>query len=122
MPTFVTFFSYTRAAWHEMVQQPEDREAATRNVIEANGGKLLSFYWMFGDYDGLAIYEAPDPVVAGTVLAGISATGRIENMATNALLTGVEAQRVLDMAKFATIDYNPPGGRSAWHPDFEAGD
>jgi uncharacterized protein with GYD domain len=118
MPTYLTFFTYTKAAWHEMVQRPEDRETATRKVIEANGGRLLCFYWMFGDHDGLAIYEAPDAVVAATVLAGIVSTGRIEKMKTNSLLTGAESQRVLDMAKFASTTYAPPGGATDWHAEY----
>jgi uncharacterized protein with GYD domain len=120
MPTYLTYFSYTNAAWHEMVQRPEDRESAARQVIESSGGTLLAFYWMFGDHDGLAIYETPDAIVAGTVLAGIRASGRIDNLTTRSLLTGVEAQRVLDMAKFATSEYAPPGGPRNWHPDFES--
>ena len=120
MPTYLTFFSYTKTAWREMVQHPEDREAAARQVIEAGGGRLLAFYWMFGAYDGLAIYESEDAVMAATVLAGIVASGRIDGMATHALLTGSEARRVLDMATFAAADYVPPGGRSAWHSDFES--
>lgn len=120
MPTYVTYFSYTKAAWHEMVQKPEDREAAARKVMESNGGRLLSFYWMFGDHDGLAIYEAPDAVAAATVLAGIRSTGRLEEMKTRSLLTGAEAQRVLDMAKFAATDYAPPGGATQWHADYES--
>jgi len=120
MPKYLTFFTYTKAAWHEMVERPEDREAATRRVVESNGGTLDCFYWMFGDHDGLAIYDAPDAVVAATVLAGIRASGRIERMTTRVLLTGVEAQRVLDMAKFASTDYAPPGGSRAWYSDFES--
>lgn len=122
MPTYMTYFVHTKNAWHEMVQRPEDREAATRQVTEANGGKLISYYWMFGAYDGFAIYEAPDAVVAATVLAGIRATGRIESMETRELLTGVEAERVLDMAKFASSDYAPPGGPRVWHTDYESHD
>jgi len=120
MPTYMTLFEYTKAAWYEMVQRPEDREAATRAVIEANGGRLLAYYWMFGDHDGFAIYEAPDSVVAATVLAGIRATGRIEKMATCSLLTGEEALRVLDLAKFASTEYAPPGGPRQWYRDFES--
>ncbi len=119
MPTYMTMFDYTNAAWHEMVERPEDREAATRKVMDANGGRLIAFYWMFGDHDGIAIYEAPDAVVAATVLAGITATGRIEKMATSLLLTGQEAQRVLELAKFASADYAPPGGPREWFSDFE---
>jgi len=119
MPTYLTMFEYTNAAWHEMVERPEDREAATRAVMDANGGRLIAFYWMFGDHDGLAIYEAPDPVAAATVLAGIRATGRIERMVTRSLLTGQEALRVLELAKFASSNYEPPGGPRAWFSDFE---
>jgi len=119
MPTYMTMFEYTNAAWHEMVERPEDREAATRAVMDANGGRLIAFYWMFGDHDGLAIYEAPDPVAAATVLAGIRATGRIERMVTRSLLTGPEALRVLELAKFASTNYAPPGGPRAWFSDFE---
>src|SRR5665213_3406570 len=118
MPTYLTFFTYTKAAWHEMVERPEDREAATRKVIEANGGRLLCFYWMFGDHDGLVIYEVPDPIVAGTVLAAIISTGRIESLKTNALLTGVEAERVLELAKIASAAYAPPGGATDWHAEY----
>jgi uncharacterized protein with GYD domain len=120
MPTYMTMFDYTNAAWHEMVERPEDREAATRKVMDANGGKLIAYYWMFGEHDGFAIYEAPDTVVAATVLAGIRATGRIEKMATRSLLTGQEALRVLELAKFASTDYAPPGGPRAWFSDFES--
>jgi uncharacterized protein with GYD domain len=120
MPTYMTRFEYTKDAWHEMVQRPEDREAATRTVIEANGGRLVAYYWVFGDHDGLTIYEVPDSVVAATVLAGIRATGRIEKMATSSLLTGQEALRVLELAKFASTDYAPPGGPRQWFSDFES--
>jgi uncharacterized protein with GYD domain len=120
MPTYMTLFEYTKAAWHEMVQRPEDREAATRKVMEANGGRLVAYYWMFGDHDGFAIYEAPDSVAAAAVLVGITATGRIEKMATCALLTGEEAVRVLELAKSASTHYAPPGGPRAWFSDFES--
>jgi uncharacterized protein with GYD domain len=119
MPTYLTFFTYTNAAWHEMVERPEDREGAARQVIESNGGKLISFYWMFGSHDGLAIYETSDAVVAAMVLVGIRASGRIEQMVTRLLLTGDEAQRVLDLAKFAATNYAPPGGRTDWHSDYD---
>jgi uncharacterized protein with GYD domain len=120
MNTYLTFFSYTKSAWREMVQHPEDREAAARGVIEASGGRLLAFYWMFGEYDGLAIYASEDAVTAATVQAGIVASGRIEGMTTHALLSGSEARRVLELAKSAAADYVPPGGRSGWHSDFES--
>lgn len=120
MPTYMTEFSYTKAAWHNMVQRPENREAAVRRVMEANGGTLIAFYWMFGSHDGLAIFETADAVVAATVLAGIRATGRIETMETRELLTATESQRVLDLARFAASEYAPPGGSAEWRSDYES--
>jgi uncharacterized protein with GYD domain len=102
-----------------MVKHPEHREAAVRQVVESNGAKLIGFYWMFGNHDGLAIYETSDAIAAATVLAGIRASGRIEHMATSSLLTGDEAQQVLELAKYAAIDYAPPGGRTDWHSDYD---
>ena len=67
MPTYLALFTYEKAAWRDMVRRPEDREAAARAVIEAAGGSLLAFYWMLGDHDGLAIYEAPDPSAAAGI-------------------------------------------------------
>jgi uncharacterized protein with GYD domain len=119
MPTYLTFFTYTSAAWHEMAERPDDREGAARRMIESNGGKLISLYWMFGSHDGLAIYETSDAVVAATVLAGIRASGRIEQMLTRSLLTGDEAQQVLEVAGFAATNYAPPGGRTDWHSDYD---
>src|SRR5205823_1048601 len=55
MARYVAFFSYTGEAAARMVAHPEDRAEAARAVIEAAGGRLEAFYWMFGDYDGLAI-------------------------------------------------------------------
>ena len=57
MARYVTFFSYTADAAARMVERPADRAPAARAVIEAAGGRLEAFYWMFGDHDGLAIYE-----------------------------------------------------------------
>ncbi len=74
---------------------------------------------MFGNRDGLAIYDTSDAVVAATVLAGIRASGRIEQMVTRSLLTGDEAQRALELAKSAATNSAPPGGRTDWHSDYD---
>ena len=67
MAKYLTFFSYTGEAAARLVGYPEDRAKAARAVIEGAGGRLETFYWMFGDYDGFVIYEVPDARTAGAV-------------------------------------------------------
>ena len=122
MSTYLALFTYEKDAWRDMVRRPEDREAAVRAVIEAAGGSLLVFYWMLGDHDGLAIYEAPDAASAAAVTAAIFASGRVADVRTNALLTPPEALDALEQAKDVAKAYQPPGGvHDDWRVDFEEG-
>jgi uncharacterized protein with GYD domain len=120
VPTYLALFTYEKAAWRDMVRRPEDREAAARAVIDAAGGSLLAFYWMLGDHDGLAIYEAPDAPAAAAVTAAILSSGRVWDVRTNALLTAPEALGALRRAGEVAPAYRPPGGaREDWHADFD---
>jgi uncharacterized protein with GYD domain len=121
MSVYLTFFTYAREAWRSMVQHPEDREEAARRVIEAGGGRLLAFYWMLGDHDGVAIFEVPNATVAAAVSAAISASGRIASLKTVHLLNSVEARGALELAKVIASDYSPPGGPAQeWRADYDA--
>ena len=120
MPTYLALFTYEKEAWRDMVRRPEDREAAARAVIGAAGGDLVAFYWMLGDHDGLAIYEAPDASASAAVTAAILASGRIADVRTNALLAAPEARVALERAGEVAKAYRPPGGvPEGWHTDFE---
>ena len=99
MHTYMTYFSYSKETWRAMVDKPEDRSEAARKVIEAAGGHMEAFYWMLGEYDGLAIFRVPGPTDAAAVSAGIQASGRIAHMVTTQLLTAEEATRALTLAQ-----------------------
>jgi len=38
-----------------MTERPQDRETPARELIESFGGKMHHYYFMLGEYDGLAI-------------------------------------------------------------------
>jgi uncharacterized protein with GYD domain len=121
MSTYVAFFSYTKEAKHEMVEQPEDREQAAREVIEAAEGRLLAFYWMLGEHDGLAIYEVPSATAAAAISAATTASGRIADLETVHLLSSAEARSALDLAKAIAGSYKPPGGfLENWRAGYDA--
>jgi uncharacterized protein with GYD domain len=118
--TYLALFTYEKAAWRDMVRRPEDREAAARAVIDAAGGSLVAFYWMLGDHDGLAIYEAPDAPAAAAVTAAILASGRVRDVRTSALLAAPETLGALEHARKVAAAYRPPGGEhEGWRMDFD---
>ena len=77
MPVYLMRFSYTPETWSRLIQNPEDRRDAARAYLDRVGGTLHGFWYGFGEYDGYAIFDAPDNVsVAGAVLA-IAAGGTV---------------------------------------------
>ncbi len=62
MALYMAQFAYTAEALATMAKNPQDRSVPSRELIEKSGGRLISFYFCFGEYDGVAIYEAPDDI------------------------------------------------------------
>ena len=116
MPLYMSQFSYTSEAWAALTRNPEDRSAAVGALAEALGGRMISFYYSFGEYDGVIIGEYPDEATAAAgALAGIMA-GHLKAIKTTTLLSvedTMEAMRRAGEAAFRgpreTLDAAPPG-------------
>lgn len=106
MSKFALIGGYTQQSMAAMVQHPSDRSAAAREVIESVGGKLESFYWMLGEDDFLAIFDAPDDITAAAGAVAVSSSGALRNVRTIKLITMDEANKLLQKAKAAV--YHPP--------------
>jgi uncharacterized protein with GYD domain len=107
MPVYLMRFSYTPETWSRLIQKPEDRREAARAYIEQVGGSLQGFWYGFGEYDGFALFDAPDNVsMAGVVLA-IAGGGALASVQTTVLMTVEETLEAL--AKSKSISYRPPG-------------
>ena len=120
MPKYVSFFSYTAEAWGRMVEQPENRAMAARRLIEGIGGEMETFYWMFGDWDGLVIYDVPDAATAAAFSGRVTSSGLIKSLKTLPLITMEDARSGLDRARAAEADYSPPGVLREWLADYDA--
>ncbi|MBO0717992.1 MAG: GYD domain-containing protein [Rhizobiales bacterium] len=90
---------------------PEDREPAVRKVVEAAGGKVISFYLTTGDTDFLLISEANEAESVIASLMAASATGTISNVSTVRAWTGAEFKEIAERAAKASSAYRPPGAR-----------
>jgi uncharacterized protein with GYD domain len=107
MPLYLGRFSYTTDAMKALLDQPEDRSAAAREVAESLGGKLKGFWFAFGEFDGVFLMEAPDNASAAALAMAVGAGGALSEVETTVLLDMDEAQDA--MRKAAAATYRPPG-------------
>ena len=56
MPLYMSQVAYTSEAVAALTRKPEDRVDVFERLVEGMGGRLLSFYYSFGEYDVLVIY------------------------------------------------------------------
>jgi uncharacterized protein with GYD domain len=106
LPLYLARFSYTTDAMKALIDQPQDRTAAARELAETLGGKLLGFWYAFGEFDGVFLMEAPDNASAAALAMAVGAGGALSEVETTVLLDMDEAQDA--MRKAAAATYRPP--------------
>jgi len=106
MSHYMARWQFTDVSMKALVEKPHDRTAAARALIEGFGGKLLSYYFSFGEYDGVAISEFPDNTAA--TACSMAATGAFTRFETTMLLTPTEAEAAMKRAHDTKTGYKPP--------------
>ena len=109
MPKYVIFFGITSDALARFIDRPEDRRGPVRAIAEAVGGRLDSYYWMFGQYDGMAIFDLPDSASAAALALAAASTGAFRLFETHELLEADQLVSILERAQQARPTYRPPG-------------
>lgn len=121
MPKYLSLFRYTGEAWELMVTNPAERATEARALIEQAGGTLHEFFWMLGDFDGLAIFSMPSEQVAAAVSAAAATSNRLSEVRTYQLLDAEDSAAALTLAQVLRQHYRPPGAPSDWRKDYEEG-
>ena len=57
---WLTLLAYTPEVLARITKDPQDRAAATREMVEASGGKLHAYFHSTGEYHAAVITEYPD--------------------------------------------------------------
>jgi uncharacterized protein with GYD domain len=107
MPLYMTQVGYTSEAWAALTRNPEDRSEAFGALAESMGGRLVSFYNSFGEYDVVVIYEAPDESTAAAIVLAAVSPGHLSSVKTTVLLSAEEGLEAMRKAGEAT--YRAPG-------------
>ncbi|MCI0521392.1 MAG: GYD domain-containing protein [Chloroflexi bacterium] len=105
MAAFMVQFSYTEQGAKGLIKEGgSKRREATEQLIKSLGGKLVAYYFAFGEYDGIAIVEGVDniDVAAAALLVGASGAVRTK---TTVLMSPDE----VDKATRKSGNYRPPG-------------
>jgi uncharacterized protein with GYD domain len=109
MTKYAFFFTLTGETIARFIDKPSDRAAAVRALLEPVGGKLESYYFMFGLDDGFAVCDVPDSTSAAAISLAVSSTGAFGHVHTHELIPAENLTAVLERAKTARSSYRPPG-------------
>jgi len=105
MAKYLVQFSYTQEGLAGLMREGgKKRREATEELVESLGGKLLAYYFSFGDYDGFAIVDRLDNIEVAAAALTAAASGAVKTK-TTVLLDPEE----VDKAVKKTASYRPPG-------------
>ena len=107
MAKYLVLFSFTSESAKRFVAKPSDRAAIVREVAESAGGSLEWYYWMFGQYDGVAVFDLPDSHTMAAVSLATASSGALSRFETHELIESSDLTAIAERAK--GITYRPPG-------------
>jgi uncharacterized protein with GYD domain len=108
MAHFMLRWQLTDTTARTLVGKPQDRTRAAKTLIEGFGGKMHSYFFALGEFDGVAICEFPDNVSVVACSMHASSTGAFSRFETTVLLTAKEAEVAMKQAHDAKVGYKPP--------------
>lgn len=76
MATYILLVKLTEQGIKNIKDAPQRTEQAAKQ-LEAMGGKLINIYTVMGEYDYVAIGEAPSDEVIMTFLLGLGSLGNV---------------------------------------------
>lgn len=112
MPYFMTQASFTEESLKAMVKKPSNRPDVMAKVVEAHGGRMRDFFWLFGNHDVVTIYEAPSNQAAAAIFLALISAGAVRSHETTVLVTNDEAMGAMKSAGTVRSNYTTP--REEW--------
>ena len=98
--------AYTTEAIATMAKNPQDRSVPVRELVQKIGGRLISFYFCFGEYDVVVLVELPDDSAATAVAMVALSPGHLKAYKTTKLFTVEETMEA--MRKAGSLAFQGP--------------
>ena len=93
MPTYITLLRWTQKGAENVKQSPARLDAA-KKAFQAAGGTMTQFYLVMGQYDMVAISEAPDDETAAKMSLSIASAGAVQTETLRAF-SEVEYRKIM---------------------------
>ena len=106
MPLYLFRGGYTGDSWAGQIQKPTNREEALKPIVRQLGGRIISFYYAFGDDDFVVTASFPDNKAAAALALAAASSGAFTHLTTTALMTVNEGMSAMRQAK--RTRYTPP--------------
>jgi uncharacterized protein with GYD domain len=100
MPSYMLQFSYSAEAMAALSKGPVDRTEGVAALAKKMGGKLISLRYTMGEFDGVAIVEAPDDIAGLATTIAAVAPGHLKR---------TQATRLYSTAEFVAALKNSQG-------------
>ncbi len=110
MHHYMMLFRYTPEAQAALVSNPEDRSQAIGDLLQEAGGQMESYYYCFGEYDGVFTFQAPEDETAQAIAHAVASTGTIAHERMINLQTTEEKMQTLQKAQQLSQVFQPPSG------------
>jgi uncharacterized protein with GYD domain len=98
--------AYTAEAIATMAKNPQDRSVPVRELVQKLGGRLISIYFCFGEYDVVVLVELPDDTAATAVAMAAVIPGHLKAYKTTKLFTIEETMEA--MRKAGSLAFQGP--------------
>jgi uncharacterized protein with GYD domain len=109
MPIYISQGRYTRDAIRGMTAKPEDRSRAAAKLLRDAGGKLLSHYITFGEYDFLLVAEAPSEIAMASAVLAVAGAGGVTDVRTTLALSPADAMKAFEGARTLAQSFQVAG-------------
>ena len=107
MAKFAVFFTFRGETIKNMMSRPSDRAAVVSAMCEQAGGRMESYYLMFGPHDGFVIVDVPNSTTAAAISLAVSSTGAFAHIDTHELIDVADLNDILETA--SSLTYSAPG-------------
>jgi uncharacterized protein with GYD domain len=100
--------AYTAESWAAQLKNPQNRvDAVGKAACEAVGGRLVSGWYCFGEYDLVIIADVPDDESMSAIALAIGAGGAVKGSKTTKLMTGAQGVEAMKKADAVAKVYRP---------------
>ena len=76
MGTYILLATWAEAGIRAVKESPKRLDKA-KKLIKAEGGAMKAFYMTMGEYDMVAVFEAPDDTAAARIVLQLGMTGAL---------------------------------------------